>query len=78
MTFEESIQKLIKSWLHEGLDGSRICIILLKSRASKATVYRWIARINKSGISAKVSPGRPRSVRTKAFIAKVSRNVQKK
>jgi hypothetical protein len=74
MTINESIRKLIKSWLEEGLDAPRICD-LLKSQASKATIYRWIDRICKSGISAKTSSGRPRSVRTKSFIAKVKRNV---
>jgi transposase len=74
MTLNQSIRKLIKSWLEEGYKASKI-YSLLKYQTSKATVYRWVDRILKSGISAKTSPGRPRSVRTKSFTAKVKRNL---
>lgn len=42
---------------------------------SKARLYRWINRLLRSGVSAKTTPGRPRSVRTKFIIAKIKRNV---
>ena len=74
MNIKESIRKLIKSWLESGYDAPRIYSMLNKT-VSRATVYRWVDRILKSGISAKTSSGRPRSVRTKQFIAKVRRNV---
>jgi len=48
---------------------------MFNKTVSKATVYRWVDRISKSGVSARTSPGKPRSVRTKTFIAKVKRNV---
>ena len=74
MTLNLSIRKLIKSWLEQGFKAPRI-YSLLKTRTSRATVYRWVDRILKSGISANTSPGRPRSVRKKVFIAKVKRNL---
>ena len=74
MTINLSIRKLIKSWLEKGFKAPKI-YSLLKSQTSRATVYRWVDRILKSGISAKTSTGRPRSVRTKLFIAKVKRNL---
>ena len=74
MTLNQSIRELIKSWVEQGFDAPHICS-LLKSKASKATVYRWIDRIQKNSMIAKTSPGRPRTVRTKKFIAKVKRNL---
>ena len=74
MTLNQSIRELIKSWVEQGFDAPHICS-LLKSKASKATVYRWIDRIQKNSIIAKASPGRPRIVRTQKFIAKVKRNL---
>ncbi len=38
-------------------------------------MYRWVDRVAKSGFPVRTSPGRPRNVRTKTFIAKVKRNV---
>ena len=34
---------------------------MLNKTVSRATVYRWVARITKNGISSKTSPGRPRT-----------------
>ncbi|XP_065645702.1 uncharacterized protein LOC136076157 [Hydra vulgaris] len=65
---------MIKSWLEQGFKAQKT-YSLLQTETSRATVYRWINRILKSGISAKTSPGRPRSIRTKQFIAKVGRNL---
>ena len=74
MNLNRSIRKLIKSWLEKGFKAPRI-YSLLKSQTSRATVYRWVDRIFKSGVSAKTTNGRPRSVRTKIYIAKVKRNL---
>ena len=76
MTLNISIRKLIKSYIDSGYDTPRIYNMLNKT-VSKATVYRWANRITRGEISAKNSPGRPRSVRTKQFIAKVNRNLTK-
>ncbi len=76
MTINISIRKLISSWLKSGYDAPTI-YTMLNNTVSRATVYRWVNRISKSGIMAATSPGRPRSVRTKGFIAKVKRNVSK-
>ena len=65
---------MIKSWLEQGFTSCQI-YQLLKNDYSKATVYRWVNRILISGVSAKTSPGRPRSARTKLMIAKVKRYV---
>ena len=74
MTLNVSIRKLIKSYIESGFDAPRIYKMLNKT-VSRATVYRWVTRITKNGISSKISPGRPRTVRTKSFIAKIYRNV---
>ncbi len=76
MTINLSIRKLISSWLKSGYDAPTIYALLNKT-VSRATMFRWVNRISKSGIMAATSPGRPRSVRTKGFIAKVKRNVSK-
>ena len=69
MTLNLGIRKLIKSWLEKGFKAP-IIDGLLKSQALRATVYRWVDRILKSGISAKTSHGRPKNVRTKLFLPK--------
>ena len=48
----------------------------LSGIVSKRTIYRWIRTTKQTNtIEARTFPGRPRSVRTKPFIAKVNRNV---
>jgi transposase len=74
MTINIGIRKLISSWIKSGYKAPAIHHMLNKT-VSKATVYRWVDRILKSGVAARTSPGRPRSRRTKAFIAKVKRNL---
>jgi len=74
MTLNVSIRKLIKSYIESGFDVPRIYNLLNKT-VSRATIYRWVTRITKNGISSRISPGRPRTVRTKSFIAKIHRNV---
>ena len=74
MTLNVGIRKLIKSYIESGFDAPKIYKMLNKT-VSRATVYRWVARITKNGISSKTSPGRPRTVRTKSFIAKIKRNL---
>ncbi len=74
MTVKLPIRKLMSSWIYSGYKASTIYQMLNKT-VSKATVYRWVDRISKSGVSAPTSPERPRSVRTKTFIAKVKRNM---
>ena len=67
MTLNLSIRKLIKSWLEKGFKAPRI-YSLLKSQTSRATVYRWVDRIFKSGISAKTSHAAGREVLEQKFI----------
>ena len=74
MTLNVGIRKLIKSYIESGFDAPKIYKVLNKT-VSRATVYRWVARITKNRISSKTSPGRPRTVRTKSFIAKIKRNL---
>ncbi len=74
MTVKLPIRKLTSSWIDSGYKASAI-YQMLNQALSKATVYRWVDRIYKSEVSARTSPGRRRSVRTKSFIAKVKRNV---
>ena len=57
LTLNITLRKLISSW------------ILIKPFQKQ----QCIDRILKSGVAARTSPGRPRSQRTKAFIAKVKR-----
>ena len=77
MTLNVGIRKLIKSYIESGFDAPKIYKMLNKT-VSRATVFRWVARITKNGISSKTSPGRPRTVRTKSFIAKIKRNLCQK
>ena len=72
MTLGLALRKVIESWLSEGKEAPEI-YSLLKTSASRATIYRWVNRILESGIEAHVSPGRTKTVRTIAFVAKVKR-----
>ncbi len=74
MTLNVGIRKLIKYYIESGFDAPKIYKMLNKT-VPRATVYRWVSRITKNGISSKTSPGRPRTVRTKSFIAKIKRNL---
>lgn len=74
MTRELSIRKLIKSYLDSKKTGSEIYQLLNKT-VKKRTIYNWIERIKKrKSIEAKVSKGRPRTIRTKRFIRKIEKN----
>ena len=74
MTLNISIRKLIKSYIDSGLTAPEIYYKLNKT-VSRATIYRWYTKITRGVISAKTPPGRPRTVRTKQFIAKIKRKV---
>ena len=74
MTLNISIRKLIKSYIDSGLNAAEIYRKLNKI-VPKTSVYRWYAHITRGKILAKSPPGRPRSVRTKQFIAKIKREV---
>ena len=74
MTLNISIRKLIKSYIDSALSAPEIYTKLNKT-VSRATVYRWYARITRGEISARSPPCRPRYVRTKQFIAKIKRKV---
>ena len=64
MTLNVGIRKLIKSYIEPGFDAPIIYKMLNKT-VSRATFYRWVSRITKNGISSRISPSRPRAVRTK-------------
>jgi len=75
MTIDLSIRKLIKSHYEGGKNGSQIYHLLNKT-VKKRTIYNWIKTINRTkSVQQKKIPGRPRSVRSKLFIAKIKRNV---
>ena len=48
---------------------------MLNITVSRVTIYRWVILITKNGISSRISQGRPRTVRTTPFIAKIHINV---
>ena len=76
MTLLISSRKLIKSFVDSGKNANEIYSLLNKT-VPRATIYRWVnRRIAASKIATRTSPGRPRSVRTKAFVRKVQPNVQ--
>ena len=66
---------MIKSFDDSGKNANEIYSLLNKT-VPKATVYRWVNRITAGKIATRTSPGRPRSFKTKTFIAKVRRKVQ--
>ena len=75
MTIDIEMRKLIKRHYEAGKNVNFI-YQSLSGTVSKRTIYRWIRTMKQTNtIEARTSPGRPRSVRTKPFIAKVKRNV---
>ena len=74
MTFNLEIRKLIKSHYESGMKPREIYKLLNKT-VPVWTIYRWIKRLSNGDIKANVSPGRPRRILTKTFIAKVKRNL---
>ena len=74
MTLKLEIRKLIKSHLQSGKTPREIYKMLNKT-VSLWTIYRWVKRLSNGIIKADISPGRPRTIRTKTFIAKINRNL---
>ena len=64
MTLNVGIIKLIKSYIESGFDAPIIYKMLNKT-VSRTIFYRLVSRITKNGISFRISPSRPRTVRTK-------------
>ena len=63
--------------MESGFNAATIYKMLNKTVA-RPTVYRWVCRISKSGVATRLNKGRPSTLKTKTFIGKISRNVQKK
>ena len=76
MRLDTSLRKLIKSHYDSGKSGAQIYKILNRT-VKKRTIYNCINIIKtRNSIKAKKPSGIPRSVRTKAFINMVKRNVR--
>jgi transposase len=73
MTLKLEIRKLIKSHFQSGKTPREIYKMLNKT-VPIWTIYRWIKRLSNGVIKADISTGRPRTIRTKTFIAKINRN----